>query len=178
MIYLYIFFTGVVIIGFTSNVNGNLKGSQVSLSNEPTENSKNKIYHDYIAVDSSEEDYAEGIHVKIFSLIDIFIRIVCFQVTCFIFFYLDYTDNRAGNIRPNTDEVTNHEANIDQYKVTEEQTNIGQHRHMLERNECDRVCSKNEIPKTCHFKFIIEQHTSMGKVAVPTFNISMIDKCI
>ena len=75
MIYLYIFFTGVVIIGFTSNVNGNLKGSQVSLSNEPTENSKNKIYHDYIAVDSSEEDYAEGIHVKIFSLIDIFIML-------------------------------------------------------------------------------------------------------
>ena len=72
MIYLYIFFTGVVIIGFTSNVDGNLKGSQFSLSDEPTENSENKIYHDYIAVDTSEEDYAEGIHFKIFSLIDIF----------------------------------------------------------------------------------------------------------
>ena len=70
--------------------------------------------------------------------------------------------------------LINYEPNIDQYKVTEEQTNIGQHWHMLERNECDRVCSKNEIPKTCHFKFIIEQHTSMGKVAVPRFNISMI----
>ena len=44
-----------------------MKVDQVSLSDEPTENSKDKIYHDYIAVDSSEEDYAEGIyiHVKI-----------------------------------------------------------------------------------------------------------------
>ena len=174
MIYLYIFFTGVVIIGFTSDVKGNSKDDEISLSDETTQNSKGKIYHDYIAVDSSEEDYAEGIHVKIFSLIDIFI----IQVTCFVFFYLDYTDNRAGNIWPNTDEVINHEPNIDQYRVTEEQTNIGQHWHMLERNECDRVCSKNEIPKTCHFKFIIEQHTSMGKVAVSTFNISMIHTCI
>ena len=111
-------------------------------------------------------------------MIDIFLRIVCFQVIGFILFYLDYTDNRAGNIWPNTDEVTNHEADIDQYKVTEEQTNIGQHWHMLERNECDRVCSKTETPKTCHFKFIIEQHTSMGKVAVPRFDISMIHTCI
>ena len=94
----------------------------------------------------------------------------------FHIYFLDYQDNRAGNTWPNTDEVINHEPNIDQYKVTEEQTNIGQHRHMLERNECDRVCSKNEIPKTCHFKFIIEQHTSMGKVAVPRFIISHVFK--
>ena len=75
MIYLYIFFTGVVIIGFTSDVKGNSKDDEISLSDETTHNSKVKIYHDYIAVDSSEEDYAEGIyiHVKIFSLIDIFI---------------------------------------------------------------------------------------------------------
>ena len=74
MIYLYIFFTGVVIIGFTSNVNGNSKGGQFSLSDDPTENSNGTIYHDYIAVDSSEEDYAQGIyiHVKTCSLIDIF----------------------------------------------------------------------------------------------------------
>ena len=67
MIYLHIYFTGVVIIGFTSNANGNLKGGEFSLSDGPTENSKGKIYHDYISVDSSEEDYAEGIyiHVKI-----------------------------------------------------------------------------------------------------------------
>ena len=73
MIYLYIFFTGVVIIGFASDVKGNSKDGEISLSDETTQNSKGKIYHDYIAVDSSEEDYAEGIyiHVKIFSLIDI-----------------------------------------------------------------------------------------------------------
>ena len=177
MIYLYIFFTGVVIIGFTSDVKGNSKDDEISLSDETTQNSKGKIYHDYIAVDSSEEDYAEGIyiHVKIFSLIDIFITLPCLLSShLFHILFLDYQDNRAGNIWPNTDEVINHEPNIDQYRVTEEQTNIGQHWHMLERNECDRVCSKNEIPKTCHFKFIIEQHTSMGKVAVPRFNISMI----
>ena len=52
-----------------------MKVDQVTLSGEPTENSKDKIYHDYIAVDSSEEDYAEGIHIKIFSLIDIFIML-------------------------------------------------------------------------------------------------------
>ena len=69
MIYLYIFFTGVVIIGFTSKVNGNMKVDQVSLSDEPTENSKDKIYHDYIAVDSSEEDYAEGIYIYVKILI-------------------------------------------------------------------------------------------------------------
>ena len=88
MIYLYIFFTGVVIIGFPSDVKGNSKDDEISLSDEPTKNGKGKIYHDYIAVDSSEEDYAEGIytHVKIFSLIDIFIIHVCFQVICFIFF--------------------------------------------------------------------------------------------
>ena len=174
MIYLYIFFTGVVIIGFTSNVNGNSKGGEFSLSDDPTENSNGTIYHDYIAVDSSEEDYAQGIyiHVKTCSLIDICIIFhVFFQVICFVFFHLDYQDDIGGNIWPNTDEVISHEPNTDQYKVTEEQTNIGQHRHMLERNECDRVCSKNEIPKTCHFKFIIEQHTSMGKVALPTFDI-------
>ena len=73
MIFFHIFFLGVVIIGFASNVNGNLKGGQFSLSDEPTDNNKGKLEHDYIAVDSSEEDYAEGIyiHVKIFSLIDI-----------------------------------------------------------------------------------------------------------
>ena len=67
MISLYIFFTGVVIIGFTSDVKGNSKDDEISLSDETTQNSKGKIYHDYIAVDSSEEDYAEGInfHVKI-----------------------------------------------------------------------------------------------------------------
>ena len=75
MIYFYSFFTVVVIIGFASNLNGNLKGGQFSLSDEPTDNNKGKLEHDYIAVDSSEEDYAEGIyiHVNIFSLIDIFI---------------------------------------------------------------------------------------------------------
>ena len=75
MIYLHVFFTGVVIIGFTSNAKANLKGGEFSSPDEPTENSKGKIYHDYIAVDSSDEDYAEGIytHVMIFSLIGIFI---------------------------------------------------------------------------------------------------------
>ena len=182
MIYLHVFFTGVVIIGFTSNAKANLKGGEFSSPDEPTENSKGKIYHDYIAVDSSDEDYAEGIytHVMIFSLIGIIIIIfhVCFQGICIILFHLDYQDDRGGNIWPNTNEVIDHKPNTDQYKVTEEQTNIGQHRHMLERNECDRVCSKNEIPRTCHFKFIIEQHTSMGKVAVAAFSISMIHTCI
>ena len=74
MIYLYIFFAGVVIIGFTSDVKGKSTDDEISLSDEPTQNSKGKIYHDYIAVESSEEDYAGGIyiHVKIFNLIDIF----------------------------------------------------------------------------------------------------------
>ena len=32
------------------------------------------------------------------------------------------------------------------------------------RHECDRICNKQHTPKTCHFTFVIEQHTSMGKV--------------
>ena len=86
MIYLYIFFTGVVIIGFTSDVKGNSKDDdKMTTNDEPTQNGKGKIYNDYIVVDSSEEDYAEGIHVKIFSLIDIFIRIASKSLVSYSF---------------------------------------------------------------------------------------------
>ena len=55
------------------------------------------------------------------------------------------------------------------YKVFEERTNHGNFKHQPQRHECDRVCSKDEKPKDCHYKFIIEQHTSMGKVQATQF---------
>ena len=55
-------------------------------------------------------------------------------------------------------------SNHNTYRIIEERTSGWDFPHDSQRHECDRVCSKNDSPKTCHYTFVIEQHTSMGKV--------------
>ena len=50
------------------------------------------------------------------------------------------------------------------YKIIEERNQGWDFPHDSKRHECDRICSKHDAPKTCHYTFVIEQHTSMGKV--------------
>ena len=51
------------------------------------------------------------------------------------------------------------------YDVTEDWAKQDNFPHQLQPHPCDRVCKKDE-PKRCHFVFIVERHTSMGKVSL------------
>ena len=57
-----------------------------------------------------------------------------------------------------------HSINNDNYEVKEERSMIGDFPNQPGRHECDRICSASEPPKKCYYLFIIESHTSMGKV--------------
>ena len=57
-----------------------------------------------------------------------------------------------------------HSINNDNYEVNEESSRIGDFPNQPKKHECDRICSASESPKKCYYRFIIESHTSMGKV--------------
>ena len=49
------------------------------------------------------------------------------------------------------------------YEVREEGAKDGDFRFQLKPHPCDRVCKKDDT-KRCHFVFIVERTTSLGKV--------------
>ena len=57
-----------------------------------------------------------------------------------------------------------HSINNDNYEVYEESSKIGDFPNQPKKHECDRFCSASEPPKECYYLFIVESHTSMGKV--------------
>ena len=55
--------------------------------------------------------------------------------------------------------------NPETYDVTEDWAKEGDFPHQLQRHPCDRVCKKDD-PRRCHYVFIVERYTSMGKVRI------------
>ena len=49
------------------------------------------------------------------------------------------------------------------YEVSEDWAKEGDFPDQPQPHPCDRVCKKDDT-RQCHFVFIIEQYTSMGKV--------------
>ena len=51
------------------------------------------------------------------------------------------------------------------YDVSEQWAKDGDFRFQLQPHPCDRVCKKGDT-KRCHFVFIVERTTSLGKVLI------------
>ena len=71
-------------------------------------------------------------------------------------------DHKSKNHTP---KITHRRSNTEKYKVLENWAKKGDFPNQPTPHPCDRVCKKDES-MICRYTFVLELHTSMGKVNV------------
>ena len=71
-------------------------------------------------------------------------------------------DHKSKNHTP---KITHRRSNAEKYKVLENWAKRGDFPNQPTPHPCDRVCKKDES-MICRYTFVLELHTSMGKVNV------------
>ena len=74
-----------------------------------------------------------------------------------IVFYVYYLANLIGN-RANPTRIVEADDN-DFYETT-----MFEFMGELKKHPCDRQCNKNDTRRVCHYVFVVELHSTLGKV--------------